>query len=290
MYAGFVAPGHACGDNSQRVFRNNIAHSIGGVSGGYGAYVYANPADSKSSKCFETSYFTGYKNQGVCMVSFVPTADHRAHNLRCIDNTVGISLNTGGLERDEVEISMWDSEFYGETDADDCPQGHNCYCKPKNGFSSFANQNDGKPLHPTGASSLPIWKSSGEGNWGGNIHIRDTTFKGFMGKSRCGERHVIFNTNPASSDKVPPHFFDNCKIVDTDDSGFAFLSKPPKKWANVKDCGNFPCTAPSNWVIAFTNTKYDGVTPSATPKDFALVPDDETVGGTYPNCVHRPDQ
>lgn len=116
-----------------------MAHSIGGNNGGYGAYIYANPADSKSSKCFELSHFTGYKCQSVCVVTFVPTEDHRAHDLTCIDNTVGISLNTAGGERDEVEISMWDSEFYGETDSEDCPQGHDCYCKPKNGFSSFAN-------------------------------------------------------------------------------------------------------------------------------------------------------
>jgi len=153
-----------------------------------------------------------------------------------------------------VSISLTNSEFHGETNSEDCPQGHDCYCKPKNGFSSFANQNDGKDLHPTGASALPIMNSHGEGNWGGNIKISDTLFKGFLGKSKCGERSVIFNTNPSSSDKVPPHFFDNCKVVDVDDSGFAFLSKPPAGWANVKDCGNFPCTAPINCFIQFTNT------------------------------------
>ena len=78
-------------------------------------------------------------------------------------------------------------------------------------------------------------------------------------------------------------------MVDVDDNGFAFLSKPEPGWANVKDCGDFPCTAPSNWIIGFTNTKYDGVTPSTTPKDFMLVPDDLTVGGTYPGCVHKPE-
>ena len=120
------------------------------------------------------------------------------------------------------------------------------------------------------------------------MKIWNTLIKGFRGKSKCGARSVFFNTLPYSSDKIPPHFFDNCRIVDTDDSGFAFLSKPNAAWANVKDCGNFPCTAPTNAVTQFTNTKYDGVTPSTTPKDFALVPDDATVGGTYPNCVHQP--
>jgi len=61
QYAGFVAPGHECDDTSQVSFRNNIAHSIGGEGGGYGAYMYANPALSKSKKCFEISHFTAYK-------------------------------------------------------------------------------------------------------------------------------------------------------------------------------------------------------------------------------------
>jgi hypothetical protein len=56
--------------------------------------------------------------------------------------------------------------------------------------------NDGKGLHPTSSSALPIMGSHGEGNWGGTIKIRDTLFSNFQGKSMCGERSVIFNTNP----------------------------------------------------------------------------------------------
>jgi hypothetical protein len=42
--------------------------------------------------------------------------------------------------------------------------------------------NDDKKLHPTMASALPIYKSHGEGNWGGTIKISDTTFTGFKGR------------------------------------------------------------------------------------------------------------
>ena len=150
--------------------------------------------------------------------------------------------------------------------------------------------NDSKDLHPTMASSLPIYTSHGEGNWGGKVTISNTIFQDFTGLQRCGERNVIFGSNPDSSDKIPPHFFDNCKFIDVDDLGLAFLEKPPLKWANVKDCGNFPCTAPSNYILSFTNTKFDGIQPSGKAKDFVLVPDDPTVGGTYPNCKHFPDQ
>lgn len=138
-------------------------------------------------------------------------------------------------------------------------------------------------------SASPVYNSHSEGVWGGIVKVHDTTFSGFRGKTRCGERNVMFGSNPNSPDKIAPHFFDNCKLENVDDNGFAFLAKPKLSWANIKDCGNFPCTAPNNWVIGFTNTKYDGVTPSSTAKDFAVVPDDKTVGGTYPNCVHRPE-
>ena len=106
---------------------------------------------------------------------------------------------------------------------------------------------------------------------------------------QCGERSVIFGSNPYSSDKIPPHFFDNCKFTNVDDLGFALLEKSPSKWANVKDCGNFPCTAPNNFIMGFTSVKYDGITPSTTARDFTLVPDEKTVAGTYPNCVHKPE-
>lgn len=103
-------------------------------------------------------------------------------------------------------------------------------------------------------------------------------------------RNVIFERNPMGSDKIPPHFFDNCKFEDVTDDGFAFLDKPDPAWANIKDCGNFPCTAPNNVIFTFTNTKYYGATPSIASSAFTLVPDDETVGGAYtPACTHKPD-
>lgn len=85
IFAGYVAPGHDCDDNNQESFRGNIAHSVGGVDGGYGAYMYANPA-LKSSSCFEMSHFTGYKLTGSCVTTFVNTKDQRGHDFTCIDN------------------------------------------------------------------------------------------------------------------------------------------------------------------------------------------------------------
>jgi len=71
-----------------------VAHSVGGVGGGYGAYVYANPA-LKSTQCFEASHFTGYKLRGSCVTSDVDTEEHLAHDFTCIDNELGLALGTG---------------------------------------------------------------------------------------------------------------------------------------------------------------------------------------------------
>lgn len=143
---------------------------------------------------------------------------------------------------------------------------------------------------PTAPSQLPIYGSHGEGNWGGKITVNDCKFARFVGKGRCGERSSMFARNPKGADKIPPHFFNRCELEDVDDGGFAFLEKPAPGWANVKDCGNFPCTAPNNIILSFADTTYKGLTPTSTPSEFVIVPDDETVGGTYGNCVRREEQ
>jgi len=150
--------------------------------------------------------------------------------------------------------------------------------------------NDMKSLMPTGASELPLYKSHGEGNWGGKMTINDCTFSKFQGLSGCGEKSTLLASNPGSSDKIPPHFFNNCILEDVDDNGFAFLVKPNPGWANVKDCGNFPCTAPNNLIFSFAGTTWKGTTPTSTPEAFVVIPNEKTVGGTYESCVERPDQ
>merc|ERR550532_2099115 len=88
-FAGFVAPGHECGDSEDRSFRNNIAHSVYG----YGTYAYPNPAHS-TSECWEVSHVIGYKLTEPCVQTFAKSADQHVHSVTCIDNEKGLSLNT----------------------------------------------------------------------------------------------------------------------------------------------------------------------------------------------------
>ena len=92
------------------------------------------------------------------------------HDMICIDNVRGISLQTG-IEGDDLSIQFYDSHIYGETDAEDCPKGHDCYCPDKVGFLLFGNNKGSKSLHPTMASALPVHKVKSEGAWGGDILV-----------------------------------------------------------------------------------------------------------------------
>lgn len=59
MYAGFVAPGHKCGDaETQSNFRGNLAHSVLGC----GAHIYPDSNVASHKTCYSGSYFTAYKN------------------------------------------------------------------------------------------------------------------------------------------------------------------------------------------------------------------------------------
>jgi len=69
-YAGFVVPAHDCGDTNQKLFRDNIAHSVWGKPRlGLGAFIFPDPAKNHDSTCYEGSKFTAYKcaEQGAFM-------------------------------------------------------------------------------------------------------------------------------------------------------------------------------------------------------------------------------
>jgi len=58
MYAGFVVPGHDCGDEGSKKFRDNVAHSI---AEGSGAIIFPDITGNEHHKCYEGSRFAVYK-------------------------------------------------------------------------------------------------------------------------------------------------------------------------------------------------------------------------------------
>lgn len=286
-FAGFVAPAiTACGGSFDNM-KGNVAHS----STRYGAHILENPLSSTSETCVEWGYYSAYKTREACLVSVLKTKKQKVHHVTCVDVQEGFSPNYGGAETEETEIVVEDSTFFGESAAQDCPNKDACWCQPKYAVQSSHCNLDKKDPHPTAASALPVSKSKAQGAWGGKVTYNRCKFENFIGKSMCGERSVIFERNKYDSDKIPQHYFNDCTFKNVDNSGWAFLEKPPTAWANVKDCGNFPCTAPNNLIFTFKGTKFEGETkPTTAVADFVIVPDDKTVGGTYPSCDHFKDQ
>jgi hypothetical protein len=63
---------------------------------------------------------------------------------------------------------------------------------------------------------------------------------------------------------------------------------PPKGWANIKDCGNFPCTAPYNTIFYFRRNKFEGLKPIYAADSFLLIPDTPNFSALVPNCEKYP--
>lgn len=63
--------------------------------------------------------------------------------------------------------------------------------------------------------------------------------------------------------------------------------EPPESWANLADCGDYPCTGPKNTIFAFSNIKWTG-TPGETQAnaltDFSLIPTIKSYTENFPDC------
>ena len=95
-FAGIVGPGEDCDAVDPVSLKNNTAHSVDGM----GIYAYANPASTTSSSCWSMGYARAYKTVEACVLAFVPTNELRAHHITCLDSVQGMSMQTGGDERE----------------------------------------------------------------------------------------------------------------------------------------------------------------------------------------------
>lgn len=87
-YAGFVAPGHDCGDSSSETFKDNMAHSIDGT----GAHIYPDPTRSTHTTCYEASNFKAYKARQNGMGTHYRTQELRVRDMTFVDNEKGLNL------------------------------------------------------------------------------------------------------------------------------------------------------------------------------------------------------
>lgn len=119
----------------------------------------------------------------------------------------------------------------------------------------------GKPNHIPAISPLPFHKVKSDATWGGQSVFLRNKFIDFIGKTSTGNSQQVFALNPSASDLIPIAKFEDTIFENIEDDAFGYFYDPPKGWANTKDCGNFPCTAPSNVLLSFKGTKFTGQRP-----------------------------
>ena len=114
--------------------------------------------------------------------------------------------------------------------------------------------------------------TSAIGAWGGTIELNNISFNDFTEKTKCGGRQFLIKRNPKDADYIPIHIFKNTIIRNVEENAFIWITDPNPEWANDTDCGKWPCTGPSNIVLKFQETQYEGVTrPMHAASDFEVV-------------------
>lgn len=291
IYAGFIAPGHDCGDSANSKFYGNVAHSIGGPKMGHGILIYPDSNNAKHSECVEGSYNAAYKNYYQGAYSYQETKHVIFSHFTMIDNRAGFgaSARQGAYQPSDyadVILEFNDNIIFGECEASDCPKDGS-FCKPveKNGFLMNGATHSDKDLHVEDMSPLPIPKIKSLSVWGTRVFLNRNEFKNFKKTTSEGLRQSVIMINEWQSDYVPMHEFFDTKFTDVDDGAMIFMYDPPEKWAILDDCGDFTCTAPKNVLASFQGTKFDGVGPRWATADFQLISNNSGISPYIEGCT-----
>ena len=107
-------------------------------------------------------------------------------NMTLIDQRWGVSLQASG-DSELSLTSLFDSVIYGETEAEDCPEHHDCWCKDKYGYMMFGSNHNFKKYMIDAASPLPMHKVKSYGTWAADTYIRNVEFREFRSNlTKCG--------------------------------------------------------------------------------------------------------
>ena len=63
-----------------------------------------------------------------------------------------------------------------------------------------------------------------------------------------------------------------------------FIYDPPEKWANLDDCGNFPCTAPMNTLASFQGSVFYGSKARWATDDFQIIANNTGISPFIEGC------
>ena len=189
-------------------------------------------------------------------------------------------------------IEMEDIIIWGETSV--LPADSGSYCIDSYGIWLPGASSGSKKVPESMLSSLPYHKLMSEASWMTEAFATNVTFKNWAsGEKSCSSSkyHRIFAINSAASDHVPVIVFTNSVFENVANDAIAYLYDPPAGWADINDCGAFPCTAPKNLIIKFVNSSASGANIPDIDSiqtggvDFVILPDNYDAVSYLDNCT-----
>jgi len=109
--------------------------------------------------------------------------------------------------------------------------------------------------------------------WSTVFKMYDNKFLNFETTTALGYDNTLFYNEKNQPDYIPMLQAYGNEFINVKDGAFAQLSDPNPNWANLKDCGDFPCTAPWNVLFSFKDTTWRGSKPRWADKEFEIIAD-----------------
>jgi len=127
-------------------------------------------------------------------------------------------------------------------------------------------------MHCVGASKFPLYNHHEDPSMGGRTVAYRNKFINFNATTPYGKNNMVFGSNSFGSDYTEMQEYFETTFTNVENAAIATLSDPDAAWANKKDCGQFPCTAPWNVLFAFQGTVWENVTAdSSAQRDWQII-------------------
>jgi len=92
------------------------------------------------------------------------------NRITSIDTAWGVTILVSNPddENDKALAVFKNSHIYGETEAEDCPDDHGCWCYSKTGFMGLSSRMGDKDFMIDKTSPLPMINAHSYGTWAGD--------------------------------------------------------------------------------------------------------------------------
>jgi len=139
-------------------------------------------------------------------------------------------------------------------------------------------------MHVTAESAFPMYNHHANPCMGGRTVGYGNHFINYNATTEYGKNNMIFGSNMYGSDYTEPQDFYSSTFTNVENAAIATLDDPEPAWANKKDCGEFPCTAPWNVLFSFKDTKWETLVEPNAQKDWQIIANNPGFAPYQPGC------